>query len=97
MTRFPDGLREMRLLGKQGLCLLMGVTKERSRSPQGDPDVMHIIPWGSGGGGKIKGKRKVFILAYIVENHSHIDCKYGGVQGRRQQLDPHGMQMKTSR
>lgn len=49
------------------------------------------------GEGKRKGKGKVFILAYILENHSHMDCEYGGVQGGRQQLDPHGMQMKTSK
>lgn len=91
-----DTIRQARALSPCG-CY-QGNIKEPSKGPR----CYSVFFLGEGeakrkGKGKIKGKGKVFILAYIVENHSHMDCEYGGVQGGRQQLDPHGMQMKTSR
>lgn len=87
-----EAIRQARALSPCG-CY-QGKIKEPSRGSR----CYSILFLGEGGWeGKIKGKGKVFILAYIIENHSHIDCKYGGVQGGRQQLNPHGMQMKTSR
>ena len=40
---------------------------------------------------RIKGKGKVFMLAYIVSKYSHMSCECGGAE-----LDPQGLRMRTS-
>lgn len=93
-TRLPRGLREMMLLGNTLYEYYQGWIKEPLK---GIRISQHTLSWGrerEGRGGKrkkIKGKGKVFMLAYIVSKYSHMSCECGGAE-----LDPQGLQMRTS-
>ena len=93
-TRLPRGLREMTLLGNTLYAYYQGWIKEPLK---GIRISQHILSWGRGREGrggkrkKIKGKEKVFMLAYIVSNYSHMSCECGGAE-----LDPQGLRMRTS-
>lgn len=82
-TRLLGGLREMILLDKQGLYFLMSVTKNGSKSHSRGSGCRNIFFLGEEEGKDGEGKRKGFMLAYIVGNHFHMGCESGRVEGGR--------------